>query len=167
MQTDFFALFELPKTFSIDITALETRYRQLAQLYHPDKFASASSFEQRQAMALSSTINEAYRILKSDIDRASYILQTHGIDADAPEHTHFAPDFLMQQMQWRETLAEAAMDNDEATLEQLSQEIKIAEQDLLHHLAQALETEHHQEAAQWVRQGRFLNKMRAEIKAAR
>ncbi len=167
MQTDYFALFELPKQFEINQTHLEDRYRQLAATYHPDKFASASSFEKRQAMVLSSTINEAYRLLKSDIDRASYLLGQCGIDADAPEHTQFAPEFLMQQMQWRETLAEAKFEENTSELDSLESEIKQEYEKLISELNQALQQEQYNEAAQFVRQGRFLNKIRAEIKAAR
>lgn len=70
---------------------LEQTYRALAARFHPDKFASASAFEQKQAVMMSSTINDAYRTLKNPIDRAAYLLKTSGIDADAPEHTSFAP----------------------------------------------------------------------------
>ena len=59
---------------------------------------------------MSSTINDAYRTLKNPIDRAAYLLKAQGIDADAPEHTSFAPEFLMQQMEWRETLMDAQME---------------------------------------------------------
>ena len=43
--------------------------------------------------------------------------ESSGIDADAPEHTSFAPEFLMQQMEWRETLEniENNKDSDELT----------------------------------------------------
>ena len=102
-----FTLFGLPETFQIDENALETRYRALAAGCHPDKFASASAFEQKQAVMMAAAVNEAYRILKNPIDRAASLLMTQNIDADAPEHTAFAPEFLMQQMEWRETLAEA------------------------------------------------------------
>ncbi len=167
MQTDYFALFNLPVQFIIDETSLTDNYRKLAAIYHPDKFAAASGFEQRQAMMLSSTINDAYRILKSDIDRASYIVSLHNIDADAPEHTQFAPAFLMQQLEWREALEDARMDKNQASLDALEAEIQ-QEQDVLKTtIANTLAQEQYDEAAQLVRQGRFLNKMRSEIKAAR
>ena len=45
------------------------------------------------------------------------------IDADAPEHTAFAPEFLMQQMEWRETLAEARAAGDTAALNALEGQV--------------------------------------------
>ena len=76
-----FTLFGLPETFQIDENALETRYRALAAGCHPDKFASASAFEQKQAVMMASAVNEAYRILKNPIDRAASLLMTQNIDA--------------------------------------------------------------------------------------
>ena len=104
----YFQLFQLPPTFDIDSETVEQTYRQLAARFHPDKFAAASSFEQKQAVMMAATLNDAYRTLLSPIDRAAYLLKNQGIDADAPEHTGFAPEFLMQQMEWREALEDAS-----------------------------------------------------------
>ena len=73
---------------------------------------------------MSSTINDAYRTLKSPIDRAAYLLKSQNIDADAPEHTSFSPEFLMQQMEWRETLMDAQMEQKPDAIRALDQEIK-------------------------------------------
>lgn len=108
-MSQYFTLFQLEPAFDIDAESLEQTYRALAARFHPDKFASSSAFEQKQAVMMSSTINDAYRTLRNPIDRAAYLLKTLGIDADAPEHTSFAPEFLMQQMEWRETLMDAQM----------------------------------------------------------
>ena len=90
-MSQYFTLFQLEPAFDIDAESLEQTYRVLVARFHPDKFASASAFEQKQAVMMSSTINDAYRTLRNPIDRAAYLLKTLGIDADAPEHTSFAP----------------------------------------------------------------------------
>ena len=176
-----FTLFGLPETFQIDENALETRYRALAANCHPDKFASASAFEQKQAVMMAAAVNEAYRILKNPIDRAASLLMTQNIDADAPEHTAFAPEFLMQQMEWRETLAEARAAGemewretlaearaagDTAALNALEGQVSAEQTALYGQLAAAFDAQQYQTAAQLVRQGRFLNKMRQEIENA-
>ena len=97
-MTQYFELFQLPPAFDIDNETIEQTYRRLAARFHPDKFAAASSFEQKQAVMMAATLNDAYRTLMSPIDRAAYLLKSQGMDADAPEHTGFAPEFLMQQM---------------------------------------------------------------------
>ena len=162
-MSQYFTLFQLEPTFDIDAENLEQTYRVLAARFHPDKFASASAFEQKQAVMMSSTINDAYRTLRNPIDRAAYLLKTLGIDADAPEHTSFAPDFLMQQMEWRETLMEARAESDLKTLENLNDEIRAEQEKLFFGLKQSFARQDYDTAAQQVRQGRFLDKLRNEI----
>jgi Fe-S protein assembly co-chaperone hscB len=165
-MSQYFTLFQLEPAFDIDAENLEQTYRALAARFHPDKFASASAFEQKQAVMMSSTINDAYRTLKNPIDRAAYLLKTQGIDADAPEHTSFAPDFLIQQMEWRETLMEARAESDLKTLENLNDEIRAEQEKLFCDLKQSFARQDYDTAAQQVRQGRFLDKLRNEISSA-
>ena len=162
-MSQYFNLFQLEPSFNIDTEALEQTYRALAARFHPDKFASASAFEQKQAVMMSSTINDAYRTLKSPIDRAAYLLKNQNIDADAPEHTSFSPEFLMQQMEWRETLMDAQMEQNHDAIRALDQEIQEVQNNLYQDLQQAFEQQDYESAAQWVRHGRFLNKLRNEI----
>ena len=162
-MSQYFNLFQLEPSFNIDTVALEQSYRALAARFHPDKFASASAFEQKQDVIMSSTINDAYRTLKSPIDRAAYLLKSQNIDADAPEHTSFSPEFLMQQMEWRETLMDAQMEQNHDAIRALDQEIQEVQSNLYQDLQQAFEQQDYESAAQWVRHGRFLNKLRNEI----
>ena len=162
-MSQYFNLFQLEPSFNIDTEALEQSYRALAARFHPDKFASASAFEQKQAVMMSSTINDAYRTLKSPIDRAAYLLKSQNIDADAPEHTLFSPEFLMQQMEWRETLMDAQIEQNHDAIRALDQEIQEVQSSLYQDLQQAFEQQDYESAAQWVRHGRFLNKLRNEI----
>ncbi len=162
-MSQYFTLFQLEPQFDIDTDSLEQNYRTLAARFHPDRFASASAFEQKQAVMMSSTVNEAYRTLKNPTDRAAYLLRQQGIDADAPEHTSFAPEFLMQQMEWRETLAEARGGQDQTALPALDKEISGAQQELWQDLREAFRRQQYEDAAQLVRQGRFLDKLKKEI----
>lgn len=162
-MSQYFTLFQLEPAFDIDAENLEQTYRALAARFHPDKFASASAFEQTQAVMMSSTINDAYRTLKNPIDRAAYLLKMQGIDADAPEHTSFSPEFLMQQMEWREILMDAQMEQNHDAIRALDQEIQEVQSNLYQDLQQAFEQQDYESAAQWVRHGRFLNKLRNEI----
>ncbi|MDO5638740.1 MAG: Fe-S protein assembly co-chaperone HscB [Neisseria sp.] len=165
-MNQYFTLFQLEPQFDIDAAAFEQTYRSLAARFHPDKFAAASAFEQKQAMMMASTLNEAYRTLKSPIDRAAYLLKQQGIDADAPEHTSFAPEFLIQQMEWREALEDARAASNETALLKLAGSITAEQQQLQTELASAFEKAQYETAATLVRQGRFLNKLQQEIQAA-
>lgn len=162
----YFDLFNLPARFELDNVMLERHYRTAAAQCHPDKFAAASAFEQKQAVMMAATLNEAYRTLKDPLNRAAYLLQAAGLEADAPEYTHFDADFLMQQMAWRETLAQARAERNEDTLHTLSTEIQTAQNALFHTLATAFDANNFEAAADLVRQGRFLGKLQQEIQAA-
>lgn len=162
MAIDYFKMFALDKSYPLDAQLLEQTYRRLSIQHHPDKTAHLSAFEQKQAVMLSATINEAYRVLKSPLDRAAYLLKQQGIHADAPEHTQFAPEFLMQQMQWREDLDDAQ--GNEAALLALQTDINQAYQTLQQDLSNDFAQEQWQQAATHVREGRFISKLLQQIK---
>lgn len=160
---NYFQLFGLPEQFNIDNTLLEQKYRTLAAQFHPDRHASSSIFDQKQSVMMSSTINEAYRILKSPLDRAAYLLKKQNVHADSPEHTHFPTEFLMQQMQWRENVQQARAECDDSTLRQLANDIGIEQEKLYKNLNLSLTNADWESAAQLIRQGRFLTKLQNEI----
>lgn len=161
----YFTLFDLPPDFDIDAAALESRYRALAAQCHPDKFAAKSSFEQKQAVMMATTVNEAYRILKNPIDRAAYLLRENsGIDADAPQHTAVDTEFLLRQMQWREALEDGS--GNEAALLRLQTEVAEAAAELCRRLSRAFAEQAYQTAANCVRQGRFIDKLQQQIRHA-
>lgn len=162
----YFELFGLPEHFELDDAALEARYRTLAAQFHPDRSAAASAFEQRQAVMMASAVNQAYQALKDPLERAAYLLELRGINADAPEHTAYAPEFLMQQMEWREQLADAAAAQDAAAMRSLDQEIAQVQNELYRELAAAFAESRFEPAADLLRRGRFLAKMRQEVYAA-
>jgi len=108
-----FALFDLQPDFRLDLDKLASRYRELAREVHPDRFVDASEHEQRVALERSAALNEAYQTLRSPSRRARYLLSISG-HAVPQEVTVYDPDFLMQQMQWREELEEL---QDEADLD--------------------------------------------------
>ncbi len=103
-QTDFFELFSLPVRFELKRTELDQRFRQLQALVHPDKYATASSPEQRQAAEKSMNINDAYQTLKDPIKRAMLVCSMRGVSVDLNTNTAMSMDFLIEQMELREAL---------------------------------------------------------------
>ena len=63
-----FALFGMEPVFDIDKKLLLARYIELQSRYHPDKLL------ERSDGAESAFINDCYRTLESDIDRAEYLI---------------------------------------------------------------------------------------------
>lgn len=165
-MSQYFQLFNLPEQFPLDTQALEQRYRALTAQFHPDKYTTANPFEQKQALMMSATLNQAYTTLKSPIDRAAHLLQQHNIHPDDPHNTQIDPEFLMQQMQWRETLAQAQAEQDRTALQDLQNEITQAQTALYQQLEHAFAQQDYPAAGDLVRQGRFLNKLHSEIQNA-
>jgi molecular chaperone HscB len=105
-STDF-ELFGIEPRFALDPVALDARWRSLQAEVHPDRFAAQGAAAQRIAMQWAVRVNEAYRRLKDPVLRAAYLCETNGATIDAERNTAMPPDFLMQQLEWREALDDA------------------------------------------------------------
>lgn len=103
---DYFSLFNLPRAPRLDAAELARRYRTLQQRVHPDRFAGAAELERQVALQQASRINDAYAVLKQPLARAAYLLSLYGADVYDETNTAMPPEFLEQQMEWREALEE-------------------------------------------------------------
>jgi len=121
-DTDF-ELFDVPPTFAQDRDAIDARWKALQREAHPDRFAAQGAAAQRIAMQWSVRINEAYQRLKDPVKRATYLCELHGAPLNAEDNTAMPGDFLMQQMEWRESLDDA---HDEAAIDRLRTEVDAA-----------------------------------------
>ncbi|WP_367065114.1 Fe-S protein assembly co-chaperone HscB [Oryzisolibacter sp. LB2S] len=108
LQSDDFELFGVARRFAQDRAVLDARWKDLQREAHPDGFAVQGAAAQRVAMQWSVRINEAYQRLKDPLRRAAYLCELHGAPIRAEDNTAMPAAFLMQQMQWREALEEAA-----------------------------------------------------------
>ena len=129
MQADlgknYFELFGLPSAFDLDPADLAARYRDLQRRFHPDRFASASEPERRLSLQLTAQVNAAFQTLKDPVARARYLLGLQGIDTGEDTDTAMDTAFLMEQMELRESLAEAREAADRrARLESLRQRVE-------------------------------------------
>lgn len=160
---DHFALFHLPQRFALDQKALEQAFHQVQGQAHPDRFAHASDAEKRVAMQWATRANEAYQTLKSPLRRARYLCELNGVDLQTESNTAMAPAFLMQQMEWRETLDDARAGKDLGALEQLNGELLAEKKAEIARIATLLDAQDFEAAAQLVRQLMFLDKFGQEI----
>ena len=114
-----FDLFDLPRTFAVDPQKLDDAYRTVQAQVHPDRFAAAGDAQKRLAMQWATHANEAYQTLRDPLKRATYLLHLKGIDVQAENNTAMPPAFLMQQMEWRESLGDAKAERDIDALDTL------------------------------------------------
>jgi len=171
MQIDFsknhFELFQLPVAFELDLAVLERAYRELQREVHPDRFVTAKPAEQRLAAQWATQANEAYRTLKSPLNRGRYFLKIHGIETEEESNTAMPVDFLMQQMEWREAVVDARTRRDEVALDNLAGQKRSEERALLSCLSGQLADPALRPAArETVRKLRFLEKLGEEIDIA-
>lgn len=162
-----FELFGLPVAFGVDAERLDKAYRDIQARIHPDRFAHAGEAEQRLSMQWTTRVNEAYQTLKKPFDRARYLLHLQGVDAMDPKNTVMPPDFLMQQIAWREALAEAAQSRDEGALQKLEKALRAHAKALQGELARLIdEDKNYPRAGETLRKVRFMDKLLEEIDAA-
>jgi molecular chaperone HscB len=158
-----FDLFHLPQRFTIDAMALDKAYREVQSRVHPDKFVNATDAEKRVAMQWATRANEAYQILKNPFKRAAYLCELNGIDLQIESNTAMPGDFLMQQMEWRESLEDAKSMMDIGVLEKLDRELQDARKAEVTQIGDLLDANDFVRAAQHVRKLMFLEKFALEI----
>ncbi|MES3014472.1 MAG: Fe-S protein assembly co-chaperone HscB [Pseudomonadota bacterium] len=159
-STDF-ELFDIEPRFALDRAALDTRWRVLQGEVHPDKFATSGAAAQRVAMQWAVRVNEAYQRLKDPVKRAAYLCELNGAPIDAENNTAMPTAFLMQQMEWRESLDDAAT---VAQVEALADEVSAHRAAALTQLQTTLDEQHDfAEAAQHVRALMFSERFAHDI----
>lgn len=162
-----FELFGLPVSFDVDAADLASRYRELQRRVHPDKFANASDQERRLSVQMTSLVNEAFQTLRDPVQRSRYLLNLRGIHLDEETDTAMDTAFLMEQMEWRESLDEIRQaDNPSTRLATLAHRIDESMQEKIGLFRGALEKgapEDLRRARNLVREMQFLEKIKQEI----
>ena len=134
---------------------------------HPDRFVHAGDAERRASMQWTTRVNEAYRTLKSPVQRAKYLLELEGVDVAFETNTAMPPEFLMRQMELREALEQAGDARDAAALDALRAALRADKLELERALGEALDARRdHAGAAELTRKLMFLEKLDAEIDLA-
>lgn len=119
---DYFSLFNIEPSFTVDEITLEQVYHSLLSQFHPDRYAGKPQVEQRVAAQLCADINAGYRTLLGEVTRAQYLLQHRGVDLRAAEREGVGADFLMTQILLRERL-ESIAESDPASRQVLVRDV--------------------------------------------
>ena len=164
LRADHFALFGLNRGFRLDLSDLDSRYRDIQAQVHPDRFAHAGEAERRISMQWATHANEGYQTLKKPLERAKYLLHLAGHDVRAESNTAMPMDFLMEQMEWREAVMEARASGDHHELEHLLGRLESDMRARYGELGQLLDEAHDYDlATDRVRRLMFLEKLLHEI----
>lgn len=161
LDSDDFELFGVPRRFEQDRAVLDARWRDLQGEVHPDKFAAEGAAVQRVAMQWAVRVNEAYQRLKEPLKRAAYLCALNGSPVDTENNTAMPASFLMQQMEWREALAEAdSIEEVEAIADDVAARQEAAFADLRHAFDERRDTA---AAAEQVRALMFVERFAQDI----
>jgi molecular chaperone HscB len=159
-----FELFGLTPAYALETESLERSYREIQSRIHPDRYAHAGDAERRASMQWTTRLNEAYRTLKSPVQRAKYLLEMNGVDVQFETNTQMPSAFLLQQLELREALAGAKQPE---ALDELLAEVRRQQRQLEQGIAQLIDgSRDYAAAAGDVRKLMFLDKLAAEIDLA-
>ncbi|KFD52275.1 hypothetical protein M514_06838 [Trichuris suis] len=135
---DYFAFFDLPKTFDVDLELLRRHFRNLQFSLHPDKFTRRSEKEKAFSEEQAAKINDAYFTLLKPLSRAIYMLTLRGYGMEEGNNqTSVSPEILMEVLEANEeidSLNPVAGSADEQRLHEMRQQfaskLKACEQGL-------------------------------------
>ncbi|MDP3234265.1 MAG: Fe-S protein assembly co-chaperone HscB [Myxococcales bacterium] len=102
-----FEVFGLAPALDVDVKALEQRHRELSLEFHPDRFAQADARTRLSALEKTTTLNDAFKVLRDPVKRAFYVLKLKGVDLDSEASAAQAKmpmTFLEEVMERREQL---------------------------------------------------------------
>ena len=153
----------VPATYAVAADSLDRAYRELQSRVHPDRFVNATDAERRVAMQLATRANEAYQTLKHPLKRAIYLLEQNGVDVRSETNTSMEPAFLMQQLEWRESIEDACSARNLERLESLNGELIAEKRERFSRLEALLASGALQPAAEAARQLLFIEKLEQAI----
>lgn len=123
-----YEVFGLEPAFAVDRDALRKRLLRFSRLAHPD-FHSGRP-EEALAEANSALLNRAHELLTDPVRRAGWLVGALGGPSESDERSMPQP-FLMEVLEWNETLEEARADPGAADLEPLRAELEAKRSDEL------------------------------------
>ena len=98
---DLFAVLGLGRRFHLDAGALEAAWKDRSRQVHPDRHTGASAVERRMALQWTAVVNEARRVLRDPMRRASYLATGRTAPAETAGGPPEDPAFLDLVFDWR------------------------------------------------------------------
>lgn len=156
---NFFELFSLPTNFAVDLAALEKKYLEFQNQFHPDKYQGEKSSDD---ISKSIEINAAYKILSDDFLRACYLLSLKGADIQNDEKAVKVDLATLEAtLELQEKISEIVDVNEiSALLAKINSEIKF----LIAAFVKAFESNEIELAAQFLVKAKYLKKSAQDLK---
>ena len=162
----YFEIFDIPVSTEIDLTKVSEIYRDIQKEIHPDRFVNADEQERRIAMQKTSLINQAFQTLKDPVKRLQYMMSLKGIDMDSETDTSMDAAFLMEQMEFREEIAEVREKDDPLDkLDAMTSKLKKQLSTFMFSFEKSYQNSELDNAREIVRKMQFLVKAQKEVTA--
>lgn len=113
--------------FDLDPGALAQRHRDLSRALHPDRYTGAPAAERRMALGRAIDVNEAFRALRDPIRRAEALVRRAGAAVGETSEPKPPASLLMEMMDAREELSDAARAKDLARVGKLAEGMRARE----------------------------------------
>jgi len=102
---NYFELFDIPVSATVDKSVLAKKYFELQKKYHPDFFVQEDETAQQEALEKTSELNKAFKIFKDPDATIQYLLKLKGLLQEEEKYP-LPPEFLMEVMELNENLSE-------------------------------------------------------------
>ena len=122
---NYFELFEMPISLTVDKKYTQDKYFELQKKFHPDFFSNENEEEQDAVLEKSSMINKAYKLFQNENETMKYVLQLKNLLEDEEKY-QLPPEFLAEMMELNESLMEV----DDSSLEEAQTKISQLEKHL-------------------------------------
>jgi len=106
--TSHFGILGFKPSYELDIQDIDTAYRNLQKLLHPDVFAQAGPEVLEIAQQHSARASEAAKVLRSPLLRGHHVLELKGVKALAEDQRIQDMEMMMEVMEVSEELEEAS-----------------------------------------------------------
>jgi molecular chaperone HscB len=161
---DPFATLGIARRYDLDLTVLEKSYRQLSRAFHPDRHASTTPGEKREALARAVAVNEAWRIVRDPIQRAEALLSLGGASL-GDERESMDLEFLEEMLEQREALSHARKARDRGAVRSLAESVRARSTKAERELAAGLASGRTEPAAQTLGKMKFYRRFLDEVSA--
>lgn len=101
-----FATLGLETAWEVAPKELKRRLLKFSRFVHPDYFVTSDEETREKAERASAALNASFEVLSNSVSRADWLVESLGGPKESEERQMPQP-FLMQVMEWNETLEEA------------------------------------------------------------
>jgi len=117
--TNYFELLGVPQRFDIDVAEVESKYRELSRVVHPDRHVGSAASQRVSALQKTMDLNRAVKVLVEPGSRAEHLLSLGGLVIG--DNERIDPELIMDVLEAREELAVVLAGGDEGKLEALEE----------------------------------------------